>query len=747
MTDATPQPPRVIGLLAVRDEWPLAAVVLVHALMHHVDAVVVLDHASSDATPAGLALLKASALGERIQLLRLDSADYRQEAFMNALVEVSQAWEPDWIYPFDADEFLLAPGGLKALLASLPDQVLAVHYQLENWISTPDFDDSDLDDYLNLQIRSLPDLPMPPVMEPAMVQAIAEGQTNYFRQPFGSKVIFRNTTTAWLEAGSHALRPFLRSQSLLAHRKHLRGAHLPLLSRARLHRKAAIGRRHQQEGAPSSFGWQNQMLAGLEQQGRLDEFWSRHALDPESDTSITSDGLRTCRDPVLAEALGPTISLLKSLGLPLEPQPDRISQPTGPAQPLPAELYRLALRASAAGWGDSSGQGHPAATLQRHRTRSLCVEGWRDLNHSYSLVNQWQLLELLRRPLQLRHRDTAPFNPAWNARSNGSGLPKELLDRIRQIPAPQAGEHFSAIYRISFPLNLLPGPADQVFVFGTPDYAHCDAGMFVGCTPAEASRRDDLSIVTPSRWCQRGFLEAGFQKERIHVLPHGIAPASFFPTSPDQRARYRQQLGFQEEEFVLLHLGSLFPNKGIDLLIRAFAELKPMHPRLKLVVKDQSGLYGLRVNDAMQALDRSGQLPALSEEQWRDLISISANLDLQGLHALYNACDLFVSPYRAEGFNLPPLEAAACGLPIVVTAGGATDDYFSPELGLTVASELQRCDRGFTREPDPDALKQAIEAVMHNPGRWGGPAGSALVHARFSWQVIGQRLSDLLGLG
>ncbi|MCX5928016.1 MAG: glycosyltransferase [Cyanobium sp. LacPavin_0920_WC12_MAG_63_22] len=736
MTDATQQQPRVIGLLAVRDEWPLAAVALVHALLHHVDAVVVLDHASRDATPAGLALLKASALGERIQLLHLDSANYRQEAFMNAMVEVSQAWEPDWIYPFDADEFLLAPGGLKALLASLPEQLLAVHYQLENWISTPDFDESDLDGYLNLQIRSLPDLPMPPVMEPSMVQAIAEGQTNYFRRPFGGKVIFRNTTTAWLEAGSHSLRPFLRSQSLLAHRTHLRGAHLPLLSRVRLHRKAAMGRRHQQAGAPSSFGWQNQMLARLEQQGRLDEFWSRHALDPDDDTAITSDGLRTCRDPDLAEALSPTISLLQELGLPQMPLPAGIDQPTGRAQPLPPELYRLVLRASAACWSNGSGQ-----------ERSLCVEGWRDLNHSYSLVNQWQLLELLRRPLRLCHRDTAPFNPAWNPRSNGSGLPQELLDRIRQIPAPMAGEHFSAIYRINFPMNLLPGPADQVFVFGTPDYARCDAGMFVGCTPAEASRRDDLSIVTPSRWCQRGFLEAGFQKERIHVLPHGIAPASFFPASPDQRARYRQQLGFQEDDFVLLHLGSLYRNKGIDLLIRAFAELKPVHPRLKLVVKDQSGLHGWRVNDVMLALDRSGQLPALREQQWRDLISISANLDLQGLHELYNACDLYVSPYRAEGFNLPPLEAAACGLPIVVTAGGATDDYFSPELGLTVASELQRCDRGFTREPDPDALKQAIEAVMHNPGRWGGPAGSALVHARFSWQVIGQRLLGLLGLG
>jgi hypothetical protein len=117
-----------------------------------------------------------------------------------------------------------------------------------------------------------------------------------------------------------------------------------------------MGRRHQQAGAPSSFGWQNQLLALLEQQGRLNEFWSRHALDPDDDTAITSDGLRTCRDQVLAEALSPTISLLQELGLPQMLLPAGIDQPTGLAQPLPPELYRLALRASAACWGNGSGQ-------------------------------------------------------------------------------------------------------------------------------------------------------------------------------------------------------------------------------------------------------------------------------------------------------------------------------------------------------------------------------------------------------
>ena len=358
LNESPPQSPRVIGLLTVRNEWPLAAVAVVHALQQHVDAVVVLDHASTDATPAGLAQLKASHLGPRIHHLHLDVAAFRQEASMNAMVEVCQAYGPDWIYPFDADEFLLATGGLKALLASLPEQLQAVHYQLENWISRPDFDDSDLDGYLNLQIRSLPDLAMPPVMEPPMIQAIMEGQINYFRLPFGGKVIFRNSSSAWLEAGSHSLHPFIRSQSLLAHRNHLRGAHLPLLSRARLVRKAATGRCHRLEGEPASFSWQNQMLASLEEQGRLDAFWSRHALEPEAEAeaSITADGLRFCRDPALSEALTPTIRELRALGIPMAPQPDPGGQLSGQAQPLPADLYRLALRAGTALRLSSEGQ-------------------------------------------------------------------------------------------------------------------------------------------------------------------------------------------------------------------------------------------------------------------------------------------------------------------------------------------------------------------------------------------------------
>ena len=45
------------------------------------------------------------------------------------------------------------------------------------------------------------------------------------------------------------------------------------------------------------------------------------------------------------------------------------------------------------------------------------------------------------------------------------------------------------------------------------------------------------------------------------------------------------------------------------------------------------------------------------------------------MRILYNACDCYLSPYIAEGFNMPVMEAAACGLPVIVSKGGATDDF------------------------------------------------------------------------
>ena len=52
--------------------------------------------------------------------------------------------------------------------------------------------------------------------------------------------------------------------------------------------------------------------------------------------------------------------------------------------------------------------------------------------------------------------------------------------------------------------------------------------------------------------------------------------------------------------------------------------------------------------------------------------------------ALYRACDVLVHPYRGEGFAMPVLEAMACGLPAIVTAGGPTDEFLPDDAGWRI---------------------------------------------------------------
>ena len=69
--------------------------------------------------------------------------------------------------------------------------------------------------------------------------------------------------------------------------------------------------------------------------------------------------------------------------------------------------------------------------------KHLLVEGWRGVNHSIALVNQHQLLELVRRPsVRLSHRDRPFAIASWNRQANASGFTPEDMARIDAIPAP-----------------------------------------------------------------------------------------------------------------------------------------------------------------------------------------------------------------------------------------------------------------------------------------------------------------------
>lgn len=109
-------------------------------------------------------------------------------------------------------------------------------------------------------------------------------------------------------------------------------------------------------------------------------------------------------------------------------------------------------------------------------------------------------------------------------------------------------------------------------------------------------------------------------------------------------------------ERFILYVGTLEPGKNLPFLVRAYAALKRAHPDLPqhLVIAGSAGGGERALENEIQKSDASGFHPIGFVEQ-------------EDLAALYSLADLFVYPSLYEGFGMPPLEAMACGTPVIVS--------------------------------------------------------------------------------
>ena len=126
----------------------------------------------------------------------------------------------------------------------------------------------------------------------------------------------------------------------------------------------------------------------------------------------------------------------------------------------------------------------------------------------------------------------------------------------------------------------------------------------------------------------------------------------------------------------------------------------------------------------------------------KDIIIISENLNLNEIRNLYSITDCYVSPYIAEGFNLTPLEAAACGTQIIVTKGGSTDDYFNECLGFQIESKLVKMNEDYYRlEPEIESLISILKEKIINKKDELEHIRSDFVHENFSWKSVVKKLT------
>ena len=377
----------------------------------------------------------------------------------------------------------------------------------------------------------------------------------------------------------------------------------------------------------------------------------------------------------------------------------------------------------------------------------IIVEGWRFLPHSYAIANQFQLLEMLKYPnLEIFHKDIPFLDKNWQPVAGLLDATAEAA--IKNIPHPWASLKADATLRISVPYNFATSNTKRTCLFATTEWGilHNENFRITGAASLrEGHSNSDIIIITPSHWSKTGFIRSGANPDRTIVIPCGIDPNIYKPLTKSEREALRKQLGW--DGFVFLNIGAGSPNKGIDLLLKAFSVVVESYPEARLVLKGEESIYE---SDSLIAQNLDELTFDEAEKVLPRMAYIGETLPFAKMAQLYQAADAYVSLYLAEGFNLPALEAIACGLPIVCTKGGPTDDFTTPDFALHVESTFQEGtsnDRQIFRlMPDLEHSIALMKNIIEQPELCdrSREAGPKFVATGFTWKHVTDQLLEVL---
>ena len=176
--------------------------------------------------------------------------------------------------------------------------------------------------------------------------------------------------------------------------------------------------------------------------------------------------------------------------------------------------------------------------------------------------------------------------------------------------------------------------------------------------------------------------------EKIHAIPEGVSPAFRPIQDPDRLEAVRVHYGLPQT--FILYVGVVEPRKNLPLLLEAYASLVEHGRPEPLVIVGRMGWMYDQVLEQIQELGL------------RERVQFAGYIPAQDLPIVYNLGKLFVYPSVYEGFGLPPLEAMACGTPVVTSAVSSMPEHVG-QAGLLVPPN------------DARALAEAMQAVLESP--------------------------------
>ncbi len=370
-----------------------------------------------------------------------------------------------------------------------------------------------------------------------------------------------------------------------------------------------------------------------------------------------------------------------------------------PPPPAPAPAPKAGVRAKLFWRGDFMPE-HSFARVNRELTRALVATG------AVELVPQGEPSPVVEQAVHV---------PVQRAEATSAGLPTFTMKHQWPPRMLAPVEHGYALHIQPYEFGAIP-KALAADVIGAVDDLWC-----------------------PSHYVKQLYVDAGLPPERAFVLPWGVDPAVFHPEVP------AYDVG-STSTFVFMFVGGTIWRKGIDILLDAYlAEFTPADD-VALVVKS----FGSATFYAQQ--NSTERITELAKRTDVPLVRITEDtVNDATMASLYRRANILVLPYRGEGFGMPVLEAMACGTPAIVSRGGATDDFVTPETGYPIAAKRLEigstisgedlANPGWVLDVDPLELRRMMRyAFTHRDEvRAVGARAAEVVRTSYTWAHSAQK--------
>lgn len=219
--------------------------------------------------------------------------------------------------------------------------------------------------------------------------------------------------------------------------------------------------------------------------------------------------------------------------------------------------------------------------------------------------------------------------------------------------------------------------------------------------------------------------------KKVYSVPNGVDLGQFRPfwDNGPLRASVRKRLNVQGRR-VFLYVGRLVENKGVDIVLEAFARLvaEKEGDEALLVICGGKGFSSTEVTPYMEKLFVSAKVLG-------DKVVFMGYVEHKKIYEYYTAADVLLIPSRVEeGFGMIAIEAMASGLPVIVSCQGALPEVVRDGIdGIVVPT----C--------SVDGFYQAMKRYLDDPGIFAvmGREGRRRVEELFTWDKVTQSMKAL----